>query len=257
MANFHFEVKVISRGKGRSLTKAVNYISGCRLYDSYKSKIYYKLRHDVLYCKVFQPPNAPPGFCELQHICNEIERAEKRYDARTAREFIGSLPNELSEKELENIVYEFVYGNFIQYGLCAIVAIHMGNNKDTPSRNNPHVHIIVPTRTVGPDGFNKKKSREWDNKKYVAIWREDWAAVQNRAYERNGFDIRVSHESLEVQGLKREPTIHLSRIDWQKEARGEHTIAGDKRRDIITRNAERIRKRSLEQEHRLNIELSH
>lgn len=31
-------------------------------------------------------------------------------------------------------------------------------------------------------------------------------------------DIRVSHLSLEVQGIyDREPTIHLSRIDWQRE----------------------------------------
>ena len=67
---------------------------------------------------------------------------------------------------------------------------------------------------------------------YVEIWREGWANIQNRAYERNGLDIRVSHESLEVQGTCREPIPHLSRIDWQKEERGERTPAGDRKREV-------------------------
>ena len=126
-----------------------------------------------------------------------------------------------------------------------------------PSKNNPHVHIIVPTRSVETDGFSKKKDREWDNKKYIGIWREQWAIVQNRAYERNGLDIRVSHETLEVQGKKdREPTIHLCLADFQKEKRGEHTIAGDRKRAIAARNNERIRQRQLEREHSLSYELS-
>ena len=57
-----------------------------------------------------------------------------------------------------------------------------------PSRNNPHVHIIVPTRSVGEDGFSERKDREHDKRKYVTIWREQWATVQNRAYERNSLD---------------------------------------------------------------------
>lgn len=79
--------------------------------------------------------------------------------------------------------------------------------------------------------------------------------MQNRAYERNGLDIRVSHESLEVQGIKdREPTIHLSLSDWQKEKRGERTIAGDKKRAIKERNEECIRQCQLKQERELELE---
>ena len=85
----------------------------------------------------------------------------------------------------------FIEHNFIRQGLCAVAAIHQGRNVEDPSRDNPHVHIIVPTRTVGPEGFNKKKDREHDKRKYVKIWRKEWASAQNRAYERNGLDIRV------------------------------------------------------------------
>lgn len=254
MANYHLEVQAISRGKGRSVTRLANYISGHKLYDSYNNETYYKHREDILFCRIFQPCDAPRAFYDLQHLCNEIERAEKRYDARTAREFKCSLPNELPLQELVRIVSEYVDRNFVEQGFCAIAAIHEGKNEADPSRNNPHVHIIVPTRAVGPDGFSKKKDRKHDNRKYIAIWREQWAQVQNRAYKRNSLDVRVSHESLEVQGKQREPLPHLSRIDWQKEQRGEHTCAGNERRAVEKRNQERNRKRNLGRN--LDIDLS-
>lgn len=81
--------------------------------------------------------------------------------------------------------------------------------------------------------------------------------IQNRAYERNGLDIRVSHESLKVQGVyDREPTIRLSRIDWQREQHGERTPAGDLKRAILVRNMERMRQRQQEKSHEIAIELS-
>ena len=244
MANYHFGVQAISRGKGRSVVTLANYITGRKLHDRYNDKTYYRQRNDVLYRGVLQPANAPPGFCDLQYLCDKIDDAENRYDARTAREFKASLPNELPLDEQIHIVEEFIRDNFIQNGLCAIAAIHRGKNKDDPTRDNPHVHIIIPTRTVGPDGFSKKKDREHDKRKYIGIWREQWAFVQNQAYERNRLDIRVSHESLEVQGVRdREPTIHLSRIDWQREQRGERTRAGDKKREIKARNREQEEQR--------------
>jgi len=244
------EIENISRGKGRSITKAVNYISGEKLRDEYNSTTYYRTRQDVLYHEIFLPPEAPVEFGKLQNLCEAIDKAEKRYDARTAREFIGSLPNELPTKELIRIVKEFVATNFIDHGLCAIAAIHEGKNEKNPAWNNPHVHILVTTRTISSEGFSKKKDREQNNRKYIDIWRESWAQIQNRAYERNGYDIRVSHERLDVQGrYNHEATIHLSRIDWQKEKNGKHTIAGDKKRAIKKRNEERIRHTHIEREH--------
>ena len=89
------------------------------------------------------------------------------------------------------------------------------------------------------------------------MWRKDWADVQNRAYERNRLDIRVSHESLEVQGVRdRKPTPHLSLADWQREKRGERTDAGNKKRKIEAQNRERALKRTRERERYIEIELS-
>ena len=81
--------------------------------------------------------------------------------------------------------------------------------------------------------------------------------MQNIAYERNGSDIRISHESLEVQGkYDQEPTPHISRIDYQREQRGEKTPAGNKKRSIKLRNENRICQKQFEQKRNWNIELS-
>ena len=122
MANYHFEVGIISRGKCRSVVRSASYITGKKLHDCYNGRTYYHQRMDVLYFKIFLPDNALSEFDNLQNLCDEINKAERRYDARTAREFKGSLPNELQRYEQKHIVEEFVNNNFIPYNLCAIVA---------------------------------------------------------------------------------------------------------------------------------------
>lgn len=244
MANYHLEITAISRGKGNSIARLVNYISGERVRDNYLYTTYYRKRDDVVYCRIFQQPNAPADYYDLQGLCDNFEKAEKRYDARTGRELKCSLPNELPLREQIAIVEDFINTNLISCGLCAIAAIHEGRNPEEPERNNPHVHIIVSTRAVGPNGFSKKKDREHNKRSYTKLWREQWASVQNRAYERNRLDIRVSHESLEVQGIvDRKPVKYISRIDWQKEKLGGRTPDGDERRKIKERNKERKRSR--------------
>lgn len=259
MANYHLEIGIISRGKGRSIASAISYASRSTIHDHYLDKTYCNPKNDLIFRNIYLPVNAPPEFSDLQNLCDEIDKTESRYDARTARTFIGSLPNELPADELIQIVQEFVEENFVSQDLCAIVAIHEGRNKKHPLKNNPHAHIIVPTRTLDEKGFYKKKDRKYNSKKYVHIWREEWARVQNRAYERNGLDIRVSHESLEVQGEHdREPLNHISRRDWQKEQNGIRTLAGDERRSIKTRNQKRALQHQLEKERamELDVELS-
>lgn len=220
MANYHLEISTVSRnarqGK-KSVTRLANYISGRKLYDSYGKKWYSHERSDVALCKVYVPPDAPADFRDLQTLCDRIEAAEARKDARTAREFKASLPNELPYYELVRIVEEFVETNFIKLGLPVVAAIHNGINTDVPDRNNPHVHIIVPTRTVGANGFSKNKYRPLNAREYIKIWRSRWADAQNRAYERCGLDIRVSHKSLKDQNKEREPVKYISRLEYVRD----------------------------------------
>lgn len=216
MATYSLQVGYISRKKGGSLARRISYCCGKRIRDNRVGQTYYKNRKDVLFHKVFLPDHAPAEYADLQILCDHMDEAEKRCDARTARTFIGALPNELTLHELVKIVEDFIREHFTEHGLCAIAAIHAGINPDDCDRNNPHVHILVSTRTLDSDGFSQKKAREQDRKEYVPVWRESWARLQNQAYERNGMDLRVSHESLKAQGvLDREPHPRVHHIEWQ------------------------------------------
>lgn len=247
MSNFHLGVSIINRRKN-SVTRRISYVCGKKLYDKYRQKFFYSNRMDVVYHNIFLPSEAPSDFRDLQTLCNELEQSERRYDACIARAFIGSLPNELSMAELIQITRDFVQTNFVEQGLCAVVAIHKGLNKEDPSKNNPHTHIIVSTRTVDSDGFSKYKYREHNQRKYIHIWRKSWENVQNRAYERKGLDVRVDHRSLASREIEREPMVHLTLMDWYKEQRGTRTIAGDKNRAIKKRNSEREHQKTLERD---------
>ena len=254
MSNYHLENSNVSRGKGMSAACRINYITGESLHDNYTGNTYYRNRSDVLWKGILLPECTPRQFYDLQTLCNRINDAENRWDARLMREYIGSLPNELPLSEQEQIVRDFVAKNFTEQRYGVIAAIHPGMNNVDPSRQNPHVHILATTRTLEPEGFCKKKDPAQYKKSLLIDLRKQWAQEQNRAYERNCFAIRVSHESLYVQGkLDREPTIHLSRMDWQKEQRGERTERGNQKREIQRLNEERIHQQMLLRENQMEI----
>ncbi len=249
MANYHFEIKNINRKIGRSITDTAHYITGERLRDSRSEKVYYNKRSDVSYHNVALPDNAPPEYQDIQTLCDALEEAEHRMDSRTGRHIIGSLPNELPLEENIKIVDEYVKTYFTSQGLGAIVAIHEKHNEIDPSKDNPHVHIIVTTRTIGPHGLNRSKDREHNKVGYVEMWRRGWADVQNRAYERNELEHRVSHKSLMVQGIDREPRSHLSQVKWRELQEVSHTKAKDRDREISSESCEKAKNKSQEKSH--------
>ena len=243
---YHMEVSTLSRGKGRSLGASLSYISGKKIHDRYSGKTYRHRRFDLVQCRVYLPPSSPNALRDLQCLCDELNKVEKRKDARTGRLFICSLPNELMPGEWARIVNEFIQENFVSQGLCAVAAIHRGKLPSNHPKSNPHVHIIVSTRTVGPEGFNPKKDREHNQRSYIEIWRRAWARVQNRAYERCHVKKRVSHESLRVQGVERKPTRHVSYVDLQRGERQRRIQAKELARELarLERNRELSREKT-------------
>lgn len=247
MPNYHLEVSNISRGKCNSLARSANYISGKQIRDIYNGKTYYHSRMDVLNWGIALPSDAPEEFYNLQVLVDRMNEAETRCDARTGRKFICSLPNELYPEEQIDIVKEFIQDNFVHKGLCAIWAIHKGENKKDHFKNNPHVHIIVSTRQVEPSGFSKLKFREYDKKSCLTQWRKNWAEIQNRAYERSGLNVRVTHKRLKDRGItERDPLPYLSQKEWQKYKRDELTPKIYKRKLQEIAKEEHTRQRNLE-----------
>jgi ATP-dependent exoDNAse (exonuclease V) alpha subunit len=241
-AIYHLSVKTISRKKGKSAVAAAAYRSGEKLHDEYFNVSYdFTHKNGILYKEIILPGNAPIEFSNRSILWNEVEKAEKRKDSRTAREVEIALPNELTLIENIELVKEFIEKRFVRYGMCADVAIHQtGKNM-----NNPHAHILLTTRPVECDGFSRKKNRDWDCRKNVEIWREDWGNIINKGYERKGLSIRVSHESYVKQGIDKIPTKHLGVHCIALEKRGLETDRCKENRQIIARNKEREEEKEL------------
>lgn len=269
MALFSFSVKAISRLKGESIVKVASYQSRGKLYDEREDVTYdFTNKADLAYTEIFLPANAPTEILDRQILWNAVDKAEQRYDARTGRSIIAALQNELPLDSQIKTIREFVIEAFLKHGMCVDVAIHRGQREDHShmegehtkvSPNNPHVHILLTDRPIDQEGFYAKKNRAWNNKDLVHHWRELWEKIQNKEFERKGLAMRISHESLEVQGINRDPTKHLGRKTTEMKRRGKETNRDIENRTIEARNTKRLNRkyqRRLEQEQDLDFELS-
>ncbi len=76
--------------------------------------------------------------------------------------------------------------------MIADVAFHDLDSK------NPHAHVMLTLKTIGPEGFGKK-DRSWNDKKIMRQWRESWATMSNSYLEAAGSEERIDHRSLRTQ----------------------------------------------------------
>ncbi|EPM7338289.1 MobA/MobL family protein, partial [Enterobacter hormaechei] len=64
--------------------------------------------------------------------------------------------------------------------------------------DNPHAHVMLTLKTIGPEGFGKKE-RSWNDRKMSIFWRESWASMANSFLAAAGSSERIDHRSLQVQ----------------------------------------------------------
>lgn len=264
MATYFNNVRVITRGKGNSIASSIAYIRGERIYDKYLGEWHNNsLRTDVLHKEVFLPPSAPLDYLNPQRLVDALNDSERRIDSQMARSIILALPNEIDITRQIKLVREFISQHFIANNMCAIFAIHSRRKESKSSytttdirTDNPHAHIIAPIRQIGANGFyhTKLNTRQFNTKKYLYSMRKSWADIQNREYKRMGLPLRVSHESLYVQGIDRKPTIHLSAKDISYEQRGIATRRGNINRQILAeeRTKEHQRQQERDWQHERN-----
>ena len=223
MAIFHLSVKTISRSAGRSVTAAAAYRAAEKIIDERTGEVHdYERKGGVESAVLFLPNGAPEWATDRAKLWNAAEQSEKRKNSTVAREFVVALPSELSAEQRRKLVYDFARKLVKRHGCAVDVAIHEpGKEGDT---RNHHAHILCSTRRLTAEGFTEK-TRELDDRvtgsAEVTRWREQWADMTNAALERAGHAVRVDHRSLEMQGIDREPTIHLGPAATAIERRGE------------------------------------
>lgn len=235
MAVYRFSAGIIKRSAGRSVTAGAAYRAGERIHDQRTGLDFdYRRRSGVLYTEILTPNNAPDWMRDRAQLWNAVEQGEKRKDAQLAREIQLSLPHELNDWQRAELVRDFVRGQFVSKGMVADVAIH-GPERNGDSRNH-HAHVLLTLRVAAAEGLSKKKPREWNDRKQLEEWREQWAIYQNRALEKAGSKERVDHRSYEEQGIDKEPEPKLGPNASEMEKRGKASERGDMRREVWERN---------------------
>ena len=248
MAIYHFSAQVISRSKGQSAVAAAAYRSGERLRDERTGETKFYPREVEPVTMILAPSHSPEWVHDRQQLWSEVEKSETRKNSQVAREINIALPREISHQEQTDLIRGYVQKEFVDQGMIADVAIHRDD------KDNPHAHVMLTTREITEDGFNKK-NRDWNKKELLQQWREQWAVHANQSLEREGMEDRITHESHEKRNLILFPTIHLGHVAHEMEKRGVQTDRGSINRDrqeynrlVVDLQAYREEKKALEQE---------
>ena len=97
MAIFHCQAKAVSRSAGRSATASAAYRSGESITDRRTGEVYdYEKKQSVGYKEIITPDGSQ---IERSELWNRAEEAEKRKDAKVAREWELTLRIDSRTKE--------------------------------------------------------------------------------------------------------------------------------------------------------------
>lgn len=275
MAIYHLSVKPVSRGTGRSATAAAAYRAAERVLDHTTGQVFdYTRKCGVEHAEIVLPLDSAKRDInwarDRQQLWNAAEFAEKRMDARVAREYEVALPQELTKVQRLDLTRAFSQELANRYGCAVDFAVHQPHRMG--DERNFHAHILTTTRQIEAAGLGAKTSIEWSEtdrakrglcsgREEIAEIRGRWAVLTNEKLQELGHEARVDHRSLEAQGLELQPTIHLGPAVHGMERRGIATEVGERIRAEAQERLELAAEvgrlqREIEQVHRSIIELS-
>ncbi|TNM66140.1 Ti-type conjugative transfer relaxase TraA [Aliirhizobium smilacinae] len=254
MAIYHCSMKPIARAAGRSAVAAVAYRTASRLLNERDGLVHdFTGKRGVEHCEIVLPEGVEAAWArDRATLWNAAERAEKRSDARVAREFELALPHELTRDQQIVLTRAFAQDMADRHGAAVDFAIHRPIG-DTDIRN-VHAHVLMTTRQVVEHGLGDKTLIERENKwllnhnqptaqMQLRDIRRAWESHANRALMRAGLDIRVDHRGHLERGLEIEPTEHMGVHASQMDRRGLGVSRARNEQKAAARNASLIREK--------------
>jgi ATP-dependent exoDNAse (exonuclease V) alpha subunit len=248
MAIYHLTIKPVKRGEGRAATAAAAYRAAELVADDRTGEVFdYTRKRGVEHTEIVLPATIArqDGHWarDRQELWNAAEAAEKRRDARVAREYEVAVPHELSRSQRVDLVRTFSQDLADRYGVAVDFAVHRPHREG--DERNFHAHILTTTRAITPAGLGEKTALELGDKDRARLGlgpareeitgiRARWAAFTNEALQAAEHAVRVDHRSLEAQGLDRTPTFHVGPAVTAMERRGIETEVGHRVRAEIT-----------------------
>ncbi|HAV5333298.1 TPA: mobilization protein [Acinetobacter baumannii] len=220
MAIYHCTTKTVNRSSGRTAVASMAYRAGEKLTDERTGLTHdFTRKEGVVYTEILSNLDTE---LDRSKVWNLAEKSENRKDARTAREWVIALPEELDEEQRKELAREFAQSLVDRYGVIADLAIHAPSHNG--SDKNHHAHILLTTRKAELDQdhnlvLKDKADIELSNAKRKSLGmgtsqeeikqiRATWANLANHALEYAGYRERIDHRSYADQGNQLQATIH-------------------------------------------------
>ena len=254
MAIYHLSMKPVSRANGRSAVASMAYRAGEKLTNERDGITHdYTAKQGVEHAEIVLPEGVNADWArDRSDLWNAAEFAEKRKDARVAREFEVALPHELSAEQRLEATREIAQELANRYGAAVDFAIHAPH--DASDVRNHHAHILMTTRQVGENGLGDKTYLERENKWLLSNGlattdmqlrdlRQTWEGIANERLAMAGLDIRIDHRSHMERGLEISPTEHMGVHATQMGRRGLDVARTRLDEEAAQRNADLIREK--------------
>lgn len=244
MATAYGVVQSINRASGRSAVAAAAYRSGSRLIDARTGRVHdYDRKRGVIHSEVTAPLGAEWA-TDRQRLWDAAEAAEVRGNATVAREWLGALPHELSDDGREQVCREYAAWLAERHDVAVDWSVHAPDRRPVTGdeARNHHVHMLITSRRVTPDGVGEK-TRELDVRKsaseHIEAWRAEWESITNRRLEAEQSAARIDMRSYARQGEHRVGLPKVGPAASAMERRGVRSEAGDRVRRVVALNGRR------------------
>jgi ATP-dependent exoDNAse (exonuclease V) alpha subunit len=260
VAIFYLQINSVGRGAGRRATAAAAYRAGERIRDERSGELHnYSRRRDVMHTEIFLPGQLASGAAawarNRERLWNTAEHAEKRHNARVAREYQVALPPELSPSQRVALARTFSREVAERYKVAVDLAVH--DPRPEGDSRNFHAHLLTTTREVTPAGLGAKAGLDMsgrerrrhdlpDHRQEYLTLRERWATLTNEALREANVEARIDHRSLAAQGVDREPVPAIPLMHLKMEQRGVRSELAERLRSEYRERVQRRVEHSAE-----------
>lgn len=234
-AAYVLNVKTFGRSGGGSAVSAAAYRAGERIRDAHSGRTYdHTERRDVLYTEIVLPSrfaDSDMGWArDRSSLWNAAEEAEWRKNARVAREYLVTLPAELTAAQRLGLVRGFSQELSDRYRFALDLSVHAARDVPGGAPGTFHAHLLATTREVGQESLAAKTTLELSDSKRgdlglqpaideLLFVRERWASITNEALREAHMRARVLIVAAEprtveeVRGQAREAWLRLRIAD--------------------------------------------
>jgi ATP-dependent exoDNAse (exonuclease V) alpha subunit len=252
MAIIYCSIRSISRGKGRLATALAAYCAGQRLRDLSTGRVFdHRRKPGVEHTQIILPTafaaDAAHWAQDRQRLWNTAEAAEKRTNARVAREYQLALPWELGAEARLALVRAFASEIANRHQVAVDAAIHAPHSAADP--RNWHAHLLATTREIGSGGLGRKASPEWSGSRRheaglpsgrleFSALRARWVALCNEQLQAAGHAVRIDEHKTREQAIPGVPVPHFGPAVTAMERRGVRSAVAERyRRQCIQAEA--------------------